>query len=187
MTKLIFLEGTKEMIMVSGRQGVIVPQGAKIKALSLYQWFWNIIHDGIEKKYCQRCRQWLPVSEFTIAARKTHDGYSCYCKQCQNRYDKSKTVPRYVKIGIPIPPGAEVLPSPHINCTPHIIHDGIEKKYCGHCKQWLLLTEFYYKKTNPDKLDNACKEYHKERYEAHKEYRREYYRKKIRSKDSTEA
>jgi hypothetical protein len=171
MTKMIVLEGTGETIMVSGKQGVVVPRAAKIKPSSLYQWFWNIIHEGVEKKYCQKCKQWLPVSEFS-KGKTTHDGFSCYCKPCSTKWDRSQTIPRWIKIGIPIPQGADVLSIPHVMSTPHIIHDGIEKKYCGHCKQWLPTAKFCGSKTTPDKLNHLCKEYYREKYKKREARRR---------------
>lgn len=39
---------------------------------------------------------------------------------------------------------------------PHIIEDGIEKKRCSHCKNYLPLNEFIYKKDRWDRLNNEC-------------------------------
>lgn len=40
---------------------------------------------------------------------------------------------------------------------PHIIIDGIEKKRCSKCKQYLPLNKYIYKKDRWDKLHNECK------------------------------
>lgn len=39
---------------------------------------------------------------------------------------------------------------------PHIIENGIEKKRCSKCKQYLPLDNYIYKKDRWDKLHNEC-------------------------------
>lgn len=39
---------------------------------------------------------------------------------------------------------------------PHIIVDGVEKKRCSKCKQYLPLNQYIYKKDRWDKLHNEC-------------------------------
>lgn len=39
---------------------------------------------------------------------------------------------------------------------PHIFENGIEKKRCSRCKNYLPVSEFIYKKDRWDRLNNEC-------------------------------
>ena len=43
--------------------------------------------DGIEYKWCYKCKQWKPLSEFS-KDKTRKDGLQPYCKECNKRYMK---------------------------------------------------------------------------------------------------
>ena len=45
--------------------------------------------DIVELKYCPHCKQWHPLSDFSIASN-TSDGLQSWCTECQKEYRKQR-------------------------------------------------------------------------------------------------
>lgn len=42
----------------------------------------------ITTKWCGRCKNWLPLSEFHKNKANKHNGLASYCKKCQQKYQQ---------------------------------------------------------------------------------------------------
>lgn len=75
--------------------------------------------DGIERKWCNKCRQWLPLVSFSKTSSGWDGWYYC-CREC-HRVVSGRT---------------------GFRCYQHRFVDGVEQKRCSRCEQWLALDRF---------------------------------------------
>lgn len=89
-----------------------------------------IVVEGQNNKACSECYQMLPLDSFNKMKRSV-DGYAHKCKSCMDVPSKKR--------------------------IEHIFEDGIEKKKCGKCSEYLDITNFNYSSQSWDHLRNTCK------------------------------
>ena len=170
--RIVLLENRgNDRLAVIGKKGILIPRGAEINKIGgVKRGIFYIIQDGIEKKYCSKCKQFISVHFFS-SDKYSSDGKNEYCgfcnaKTCRERRKKQKKIMRCIRDGIIIPPGAEIFEPLSILSYPLIKQDGIEKKYCSKCKQFLPLCNFYKnKKGVPVSMCKECA------HKAHKMYK----------------
>ena len=103
------------------------------------------IESGIELKYCSSCKSWLPLScFFTDNTKRDHLGTPC--KSCY--YIKSKERREKKKLGL--------FNDVSLSYT-HKIIDGIEKKYCTRCANYLDVVCFTPSRNRKDFLRIWCR------------------------------
>ena len=130
----------------------------------------------MSEKYCPRCQQTKPVSEFG-KNKSCKDGLQVYCKSCKNSYQiKRKQVPIFLEKQCIVckqllPPSAfkkNIANQDNLHDTCNTCRINNEKtKQRAYRKQ-------YYKKY-PEKKKEEKKKYKKQHQEAFKEYSKNYY------------
>jgi len=103
------------------------------------------IVQGVKEKLCSRCQQWKYESDFS-RNRRSRDGLSCHCKECEN--DQARKRLEWRKKDVRRNLRYE---------DRHRVVNGTKEKLCTKCNKWKKESEYYKQRSNRDGLSGRCK------------------------------